>query len=160
MAVERAPADRTLYLFDTFSGLDPRDIEEEKKQFPDTHAMPGRFADAKADELKLRLPTPDKAVIRKGWFPETALDLEDEHFALAVLDAALYAPTLSALKFFFPRMSQGGMIVLFGLNDPMYPGAAKAVARPGSRIWRVADDFPRRRARHRGGHPPVIPFSI
>lgn len=120
--------DRTLYLFDTFSGLDPRDIEEEKKQFPDTHAMPGRFADAKADELKLRLPTPDKAVIRKGWFPETALDLEDEHFALAVLDAALYAPTLSALKFFFPRMSQGGMIVLFGLNDPMYPGAAKAVA--------------------------------
>ena len=110
--------DRTLYLFDTFSGLDPRDIEEEKKQFQDTHAMPGRFADAKAD----------KAVIRKGWFPETALDLEDEHFALAVLDAALYAPTLSALKFFFPRMSQGGMIVLFGLNDPMYPGAAKAVA--------------------------------
>ncbi|MGN1368958.1 MAG: TylF/MycF/NovP-related O-methyltransferase, partial [Aristaeellaceae bacterium] len=30
--------DRTLYLFDTFSGLDPRDLEEEKKLFPDTRA--------------------------------------------------------------------------------------------------------------------------
>ena len=118
--------ERKLYLFDTFSGFDPRDLAEEAK-IEGSSARPGRFADAKADELPLRLPNAENAIIKKGWFPQTALDIEEERFALAWLDASLYAPTLSALKFFFPRMSQGGMIVLCGLADPNYPGVSKAI---------------------------------
>ncbi|MDO5298181.1 MAG: TylF/MycF/NovP-related O-methyltransferase [Clostridia bacterium] len=117
---------RKLYLFDTFSGFDARDLAEEAK-IEGSSARPGRFADAKAEELPLRLPAPENAIVKKGWFPETALDMEDETFALVCLDASLYAPTLSALKFFFPRMSRGGVIVLFGLADPNYPGVSKAV---------------------------------
>lgn len=119
--------EHTLYLFDTFTGFDPRDLLVEKEQgLPDIPG--GRFADGKSDEIVHRLPNADKAVVKKGWFPETAFDLEEEKFSLAYLDASLYAPTASALKFFFPRMSQGGMIVLCGLTDPGYPGVSKALA--------------------------------
>lgn len=118
--------ERTLYLFDTFDGFDPRDLAAETAQ--GLPAVPGyRFKDAKAAELPNRLPCPDRAVIKKGWFPETALDLEEERYALAWLDAGLYAPTAAALKYFFPRMSQGGVIVVCGLADPAYPGPAKAL---------------------------------
>lgn len=119
--------ERTLYLFDTFAGLDPRDLEAEKAAgLPE---VPGyRYQDARPDELPKRLPCPEKAVLKKGWFPQTAVELEGEKFALAWLDAGLYAPTLAALKFFFPRLSQGGMMVLCGMTDPATPGVAKALA--------------------------------
>lgn len=118
--------ERTLYLFDTFKGLDRRDLEAEKSAgLPE---IPGwRYSDAKTESLLNRLPNPEKAVIKEGWFPETAFDLEEEKFALAWLDAGLYAPTLAALKFFFPRMSQGGVIVLCGMADPATPGVSKAL---------------------------------
>ena len=44
-----------------------------------------------------------------------------------MVDVGLYAPTLAALKFFFPRMVQGGMIFLCGLNDPESPNVAEAI---------------------------------
>lgn len=118
--------ERTLYLFDTFKGLDRRDLEAETSAgLPE---IPGwRYSDAKVENLLNRLPNPEKAVVKEGWFPETAFDLEEEKFALAWLDAGLYAPTLAALKFFFPRMSQGGVIVLCGMTDPATPGVSKAL---------------------------------
>lgn len=120
--------DRKLYLFDTFRGLDPRDLKEEESHAPGNRlARVGRFADAKADEVKLRMPDPEQVTVCEGWFPATAEPLEEVRFALVVLDAGLYAPTLSGLKFFFPRMSQGGMILLCGLNDPNSPGVSAAV---------------------------------
>ena len=74
-----------------------------------------------------RLPHPEQAVIKKGWFPETALDMEDEKFALVHMDACLYNPTLAGLEFFFPRMSQGGVIILCGYENDDFAGVRKAV---------------------------------
>ena len=120
--------ERTLYLFDTFTGLDARDVAVEKEKQPDTTARPGRYADAKAEGVLARLPNPDKAVVKQGWFPETALDLEEEKFALVYMDAGLYAPTMAGLQFFFPRLSQGGIILLMGAADPACPSVGVAVA--------------------------------
>ena len=58
--------ERTLYLFDTFTGLDARDVAVEKEKQPDTTARPGRYADAKAEGVLARLPNPDKAVVKQG----------------------------------------------------------------------------------------------
>ena len=64
---------------------------------------------------------------KNGWFPETAFDLEDEKFALVYMDACLYQPTFTGLEFFFPRMSQGGVILLNGYENVTYGGIHKAV---------------------------------
>lgn len=118
--------ERKLYLFDTFEGFDPRDIEKER-ELGCSKAEVSQFRYDNIDRLLGRMPAPDQVVIKKGWFPETALELEDEKFALVHMDACLYEPTRTGLEFFFPRMSRGGVLILCGYEDDTYAGVRKAV---------------------------------
>jgi len=117
---------RKLYLFDTFDGFDNRDLEKEAEIGGAQPPVPA-WKGAKEEALMARMPSPELVTVKKGWFPETALDLEEEIFALAVLDAGLYQPTYAAMEFFFPRMSRGGVILLCGYEDPQQPGIRKAL---------------------------------
>lgn len=117
---------RKLYLFDTFEGFDPRDIAKEE-ELKCSAAKSGEQRFANTDKLMERMPEPEQVVLRKGWFPLTAEELEDESFALVHIDACLYQPTLTGLEFFYPRMSKGGVIVLSGYEDPDYQGVRLAV---------------------------------
>lgn len=113
--------ERRLYLFDTFTGYDVRDIKEEQER---------KLSRAKAGEFSLspmelenlnerilsRMPYPDQVVIKKGWFPETAYELE-ESYALVYMDTGLYRPTYSGIQYFFPRLSKGGIILVSGYEN-------------------------------------------
>lgn len=118
--------ERKLYLFDTFEGFDARDIAKEK-ELGCSKAELGQFSGAREKKLMERMPVPEQVIVKKGWFPETAFDLEDERFALVYMDACLYQPTYTGLEFFFPRMSQGGVIVLCNYEDTQYCGVHKAL---------------------------------
>ena len=118
--------DRKLYLFDTFQGFDPRDIAKEL-ELGCSDASPGQFSGADEAKLLERMPAAAQVIIKKGWFPETAFDIEAETFALVYMDACLYNPTVSGLEFFFPRMTRGGVILLAGCDHEKYRGVAKAV---------------------------------
>ena len=48
-------------------------------------------------------------------------------FCLVSLDADLYAPILSGLIFFYPRLVPGGMILLHDYNNERFRGARQAV---------------------------------
>lgn len=117
---------RRLYLFDTFQGFAETDIAEEKARSL-SRAGAGDFSDTSEEAVISRLPFPDQAVIRKGFFPDTASGLEHEAFALVSLDADLYAPTLAGLEFFYPRLSPGGAIILHDWDSRRFPGAGEAV---------------------------------
>lgn len=136
--------ERKLYLFDTFEGFDARDITKEQ-EFGCSDAAPGQFSGADVCKLMDRMPAPDNVILKKGWFPETAFDMEDETFALVYMDACLYNPTLSGLEFFFPRMARGGIILLKGCSDTKYRGIARAVedleARYGAFLMLPAGDL-------------------
>ncbi len=119
--------ERKLFLFDTFEGFDKRDIDKEQV-LELSKAEAGQQKHDDEDALLARLPDKDNVVIKKGRFPETALDLENEKFAFVYMDAKLYSPTKSGLEFFFPRMSQGGIIMLSGYNDEEYGGVSRAVS--------------------------------
>ena len=118
--------DRRLYLFDTFEGFDERDVDMERK-LGCSDAQTGLYSGTDKEKLMERMPLPGQVVIRKGWFPETAFDIEDETFCLVCMDACLYQPTLAGLEFFFPRMGRGGVILLSGCSGTRYRGVAKAV---------------------------------
>ena len=118
--------DRRLYLFDTFEGFDPRDTAKEQ-ELACSNAEAGQFSGADEEKLMERMPVKEQVIIKKGWFPETAFDMEDETFALVYMDACLYNPTFSGLEFFFPRMARGGVILLNGGRHVGYGGVAKAV---------------------------------
>lgn len=105
--ISRCFPEASLYLFDTFEGFDKRDLNKEKeKQY--SH-MPEKHLHMTTEELvKAKLENPDKAIIRKGYFPETTCGLEKETFLFVNLDFDLYNPTLEGLKFFYPRMEKNG----------------------------------------------------
>lgn len=119
--------DSTLYLFDTFQGFDKRDLAvEEKNGFSDK--MDGYYNITSEELVLSKLPIKEKAIIRKGYFPETVSGLEGESFYFVNMDFDLYNPTLAGLKFFVPRIVQGGVLLIHDYFDPTYLGVSQAVS--------------------------------
>lgn len=99
---------RLLYLFDTFEGFDPRDVEGTQDE---------RFRDTSAELVRSAFGSADTIVIRQGYFPESAKGLSEERFAFVMIDFDKYRPILAALDFFYPRMHRGGYVVLHDYNS-------------------------------------------
>lgn len=122
--INREFPDRKIYLFDTFSGFDERDIGYED-------AAPRRdFSDTDTETVKKALPHPDRAVLVKGYFPESLQGLEesdDLEFAYVSIDPDLYRPALEGLRYFWPRLASGGMIMIHDYTSAQFPGIKKAV---------------------------------
>lgn len=74
------------------------------------------------------MPYEKSVVIRKGFFPETARGLESERYAAVSLDVDLYAPTFAGLQYFYPRLSEGGAIILHDYNSLRFDGVRRAAA--------------------------------
>lgn len=117
--------DRELHLFDTFNGLPESDLIHETGEAA-TYSN-RNFKDTEADKT-LRYINGDKQklIIHQGYFPETAVGLENTLFAFVSLDADLYNPTLAGLNFFYPRLSPGGAILIHDYNFK-WEGLMKAV---------------------------------
>jgi O-methyltransferase len=73
-----------------------------------------------------RLSFPEKCIVKKGYFPETAQGLE-ESFAFVSLDADLYQPMLEGLKYFYPRLEKGGYIFIHDFFTDVFTGVRQAV---------------------------------
>ena len=97
-------SNRTLHLFDTFDGLPVPDACDSQK-----------FAhgDFKSDVDSVRAFLSDANVqIHKGYFPsETGSAVADRTFSFVHLDVDLYRSTIESLKFFYPRMSPGAVLI-------------------------------------------------
>lgn len=116
--------DRRLYLFDTFDGFDMRDVEDEyAKGYSGYEA--GHLLSSE-ETVKSVLPHPGKAIIRKGYFPETTLGVDDS-FIFVNLDFDLYNPTLAGLEFFWGKMVCGGVILVHDYFNVAYKGIEAAI---------------------------------
>lgn len=117
MKINEAFPERTLYLFDTFEGFPEEDVEKEQLK---SNSRAGYY-DFTSEELVLsKLPHPEKAIVKKGYFPQTAEGIEDR-FCFVNLDLDLYQPTFEGLKFFYDKMERGGVILVhdyFGIDFP------------------------------------------
>jgi len=117
--------DRKLHLFDTFEGFTETDLKPEKGEASTYSAK--NFSDT---TIKKVLNTvgydPEKVIVYKGYFPQSASGLETTTFALVNLDADLYNPTKAGLEYFYPRLSPGGVIFIHDYNNK-WEGLVKAV---------------------------------
>ncbi|MCD7808271.1 MAG: TylF/MycF family methyltransferase [Erysipelotrichaceae bacterium] len=117
---------KKLYLFDTFTGFDKRDIDIEKKnQY--SRGQIGDFQDTSITNIMKRMPYPENVIIKQGYFPDTTNGLDDLTFSFVSLDADLYQPILAGLNYFYPRLNSGGMILLHDYNNLQFTGAHQAV---------------------------------
>lgn len=114
-----------LYLFDTFEGYDKRDIEYEKEKY--TFGLDdGEFLNTSVDLVMSRMTYPNNIEIRKGYFPNTAYDIDDI-FCFVHLDFDLYLPILEGLRFFYPKMVWSGVILIHDYYNMGFPGVKDAI---------------------------------
>ena len=101
--------DRQLFLFDTFEGFDQRDSEAQNDK---------RFRDTSEQSVLRHIGSTENIIMRKGYFPDTAVGLEQERFALVMIDFDKFEPTLAALTFFYSRTNPGGFIFIHDYSSP------------------------------------------
>jgi O-methyltransferase len=123
-AIHHMDQDRIFYLFDTFEGFSKKDLAQEKQS--DDRFTTEMFADTSMDKVQRYIGEHVNIRYKPGFFPETTAGLETEKFALVHVDADLYAPTIEALKFFYPRLSNGGVIIVHDYNHN-WDGIPKAI---------------------------------
>ena len=110
--------EKTLHLFDTFSGL-PQLTEHDSHDIFQEGTL-GCPLDSVQDFLK-----DDHVEFHPGLFPaDTGGDVASEKFSFVHLDVDLYEGTLQSLEFLYPRMSPGGIIL--GHDFLVSNGATKA----------------------------------
>ncbi len=110
---------KTLHLFDTFGGMPQTDAAKDKHRA-------GDFADTSAEAVA-RFVGSKTARLHPGLFPETAKGLESSRFALVHVDVDIYRSVLDCCRFFYPRLSPGGLMVFDDYAQPSCPGARQAV---------------------------------
>lgn len=123
--INKAFPDRKLYLFDTFEGFDKKDTDIEKiNGFSD--AQEGYLNITSEDMVMQKMQYPKNCVIKKGYFPESADGINDR-FVFVNLDLDLYMPTKNGLKYFYEKMTKGGIIIIHDYFSDGYYGVNKAV---------------------------------
>ncbi len=119
--------DKKLYLFDTFESFDLNEFHYELEE----GRVPEEFLEiCKKTSVKMVLdimPYPDMCIIRKGFFPETASGLEHEKYAFVSIDVDFEKSILASLRYFYPRLNQGGAIFVHDYNNRFLEGVKKAV---------------------------------
>ncbi len=130
--MKRMFPDRKLYLFDTFEGFDDRDITEEEYNASSWFMENNNYLRnaPSLNEIVNRIPYNKNIIVKKGYFPNTALDDESvitEKYAFVDLDMDLYKPIYAGLDFFWERLSPGGYIMIDEIRCNELPSARKAV---------------------------------
>lgn len=116
---EKQPA-KKLYLFDTFAGMPETDPER------DLHVQ-GDFSDTSLETVAGYVGCEAICDYRPGLIPGTFAGLEAHRIAFLHVDLDIYRAILDTLKFAWPRMSLGGMIVFDDYGFASCPGARAAV---------------------------------
>ena len=94
---------RTLHLFDTFSGLPKPSAADSSRFFEGSYKCSLESVSQYLEGLPCRY--------YEGFFPGTAAPVENNVFSFVHLDVDLYESTLAGLKFFYPRMSRGAVLI-------------------------------------------------
>lgn len=100
-----AKGNKKLHLFDTFEGLPDLCDHDDLKQF-----QKGNFSSS-FEDVKKYLKKYQNVHFYKGLFPSTAKPIKNKKFSFVHLDVDLYEATLESIKFFYPRMNKGGVII-------------------------------------------------
>ncbi len=112
---------RRVVLFDTFEGFDAKDlvgIDGNKGQ---------GFVETSLGTVQSVVGDPSAIYVR-GWFPGSVTpEVEDRRYAIAHLDCDLYEPMIAGLRFFYPRLSPGGLLIIHDYGGVHWDGAKRAV---------------------------------
>lgn len=109
-----ASPNKRLHLFDTFEGLPHGEGEFAAGEWR------GSVNDVRGNLSRWS----DRIECHPGLFPASASGLESDRYSFVHLDLDLYDSTLAALKWFWPRLEKGG--ILLSHDYPLVDGVVRA----------------------------------
>jgi len=112
--------DKLHHLFDSFAGLSAPGAED------GDHWQGGDLA-VPLDEVRRNLSEFEQVRFHPGWIPDKFSDVEGESFSFVHIDVDLLEPTMESIRFFYPRVRAGGILVCDDYGFLTCPGATKAV---------------------------------
>ena len=114
---------RKCYLFDTFEGFTDYDISREQES---SLTFAYHLKNVNVEETLEAMSIKNNIIVKIGRFPETTVGI-NEKFIFVNLDMDLYEPTIEGLRFFYPLMSDGGVILVHDYFNKSYPNIEKAI---------------------------------
>ena len=112
--------ERTVHLFDTFEGL-----PETNEADTSTNFYKGAYS-ASLNEVRRNISAQNVKFYPR-LFPQSApKELEDAKFAFVHLDVDIYTSTIESLRYFYPRMNRGGVIMSHDYDESGNGGVGKA----------------------------------
>ena len=111
-------------LFNTFTGFAEKDLEQENTKGGKYTTK--EFSDTNLETVKEYMNAGENVIYYPGYFPSTAIGLDNRKFSFVNIDADLYLPTIEALCFFYPKLSPGGVILIHDYNHT-WDGIKKAL---------------------------------
>lgn len=120
-------SERKLYLFDTFVSFNKEEFQREMEAGRCDSRFFDIFTNTSIDEVLSVMEYPRQCIVRQGLFPATAEGLENETYAFVSIDVDFEQSILEGLKYFYPRLSDGGAIFVHDYSDPSLKGVKTAV---------------------------------
>lgn len=120
------------HIFDSFEGLSaPGEADRIRDQaltasLGEYGGREGDFA-AGVDRVKSVLADFPAVTYHPGWIPRSLESLSERAFRFVHLDLDLHEPTAGAVRYFFPRLAPGGMLVCDDYGSLRWPGAKRAL---------------------------------
>lgn len=131
----RLPAERELWLYDSFAGLPEKSAEDQSPagmQFK-TGELLATKKQLEHNFRKSGLPRPH---IKKAWFSDLTTSDIPEKIAFAFLDGDYYHSVLDPLQLIWDHLSPGACVIVDDYVSDALPGAARAVEE-----WRSRHHF-------------------
>lgn len=97
-------ANKLFFGFDSFEGLS-------QPKTMDGDFLTENLFSANASVATSRLADFHFATLHQGWIPNVFDDITKDLFCFVHMDTDLYQPTLDSLRFFYPLMAKGGIIL-------------------------------------------------
>ena len=118
--IAKSCPEKKVHLFDTFAGM------PEVKSGIDCHNK-GDFSDTSLELVTNFLADCSNVIFHPGFFPGTAVNLEDQEFCFVYIDADIYSSTRNCLNFFYNKLTPGGVIVFDDYKWKACPGVKMAI---------------------------------
>ena len=110
---------KTLHLFDTFSGM-PKSANEDE-----SHHKEGDYDDTSVEAVKDFLSDYSFVEFHPGLIPDTFEAVTNKKFAFVHIDVDIYQSIKDCCEFFYERMTKGGIMIFDDYGFQGYELAAK-----------------------------------
>ena len=122
--------EKKMYLFDTFEGFDAEEAEREVEMGRCEEEFILGHKQTSLERMLKNLPNPENCIVCKGKFPDSITEeASKERYSFVSIDVDFEESSYQGLKFFYPRLVEGGMIFMHDYNTFYLEGVKVAVKR-------------------------------